>query len=115
MNGWNAMTKPPNGKRRSSLLKLSLKDSFAKYIIINRNTSRTTGTISLSEKTVNRIINRMATSLTLPSKLWITVSLDDITSNVLTCSIDITIPINHKFKIANTIILTLTIHNNIFF
>ena len=69
MNGWNAITNPPNGKRRSTLLKLSLKDSFAKYITINKNTSRTIGTISLSEKTAKRIINKMATSLTLPSKL----------------------------------------------
>lgn len=71
INGWNAMTKPPNGKRRSTLLKLSLKDNLAKSITINKKHSSTIGTISLSEKTQKRMISKMATSLTLPSKLWI--------------------------------------------
>ena len=69
MKGWNAITKPPNGKSKRTLLKLSLKDNSAKYIMTNKKASSTTGTISLSEKTVKRISNRMATSLTLPSKL----------------------------------------------
>ena len=64
MNGWNAMTKPPKGKRRSTLLKLSLKDNFAKNMTINKKHSNTIGTISLSEKTQKRIISKMATSLT---------------------------------------------------
>ena len=94
MNGWNAITKPPNGKRRSTLLKLSLKDKSAKYITISKKHSNTIGTISLSEKTVKRIMSRMATSLTLPSKLWMIESLEAMNSNDLTCSIAILSTIN---------------------
>ena len=89
MNGWNAITKPPNGKRRSTLLKLSLNDNSAKYITTSKKHSNTIGAISLSEKTVKRIMSKMATSLTLPSKLWIIESLEAINSNDLTCSIAI--------------------------
>ena len=89
MNGWNAMTKPPNGKRSSTLLKLSLNDNSAKYMTMSKKHSNTIGTISLSEKTVKRIMSKMATSFTLPSKLWMIVSLEAINSNDLTCSIAI--------------------------
>lgn len=92
MNGWNAMTKPPNGKRSSTLLKLSLNDNSAKYITMSKKHSNTIGTISLSEKTVKRIMSKMATSFTLPSKLWMIVSLEAINSNDLTCSIAIFSP-----------------------
>lgn len=89
INGWNAITNPPNGKRSRTLLKLSLNDNSAKYITMSKKHSNTIGTISLSEKTVKRIMSKMATSLTLPSKLWIIVSLEAINSNDLTCSIAI--------------------------
>lgn len=100
MNGWNAMTKPPNGKRRSILLKLSLNDNSAKNMTMSKKHSNTIGTISLSEKTVKRIISKMATSLTLPSRLWIIVSLEAMNSNDLTCSIAILSTIN-IFRIIN--------------
>lgn len=89
MNGWNAITKPPNGKRRRTLLKLSLNDNLAKYITMSKKHSNTIGTISLSEKTAKRIMSKMATSLTLPSRLWIMESLEAMNSNDLTCSIAI--------------------------
>ena len=100
MNGWKAMTKPPNGKRRRTLLKLSLNDNLAKYITMSKKHSNTIGTISLSEKktfyelffdkkTAKRIMSKMATSLTLPSRLWIMESLEAMNSNDLTCSIAI--------------------------
>lgn len=94
MNGWKAMTKPPNGKRRRTLLKLSLNDNLAKYITMSKKHSNTIGTISLSEKTAKRIMSKMATSLTLPSKLWMIESLEAINSNDLTCSIAILSTIN---------------------
>ena len=89
MNGWKAMTKPPNGKRRRTLLELSLNDNLAKYITMSKKHSNTIGTISLSEKTAKRIMSKMATSLTLPSRLWIMESLEAMNSNDLTCSIAI--------------------------
>ncbi len=85
MNGWNIMIAPPKGSNISSRLKESAYDKFEILKIINSIISSIIGIKSSCETTHTRIIKTVEINLIRPSRLWMGLSFDANSSNLIIC------------------------------
>ena len=93
------MIAPPNGSNISNRLKESTYDRFAIFRIINRTISNIMGIKSSCEITQTIIMKIVEINLILPSRLWIGLSCDAKSSNLIICVISTMVI--HYYNIKN--------------